>query len=712
MKRLQISLLAVVAIGGTSHAAHVSTADSTVLADSLERVETLREFTVEGRSQRVIKNGVEYIPDKKVKRAAYNAASLLMHMQIPQLNVSPADMSIKTLSGGSVSVFIDYRKASGEDLQSLRPQDVLRVEVLRYPDDPRFDGETEVVNFIMVKYDWGGYSKLMANGTTLNNDNGSVSAYSKFVYKNLTFDASAGGTMSHADKEDTYTSTTYRDITFRGKHYDELTRIQSSADDSYLNLNNSQWATLRADLRLGQNFLRHSLRFSRSGNPRSYSGMTVGYSDASITSSHSVSRNNGQSIMPGVSGYYYFVLPKNNTISLSWDFGYSSNRRNSLYTLDGFNPIVNNNKEDVYSPTATLNYTRRFSHNNSFTTSLMSFNSIYNTDYEGSYNQRQRLLSSENMLFLEYRQNWQSGLSLYSRLGVSYVAGRVNGENSLNQWNPRLGLDLQYRINSKNSAEIEFWWGNSHPHPSTANSAIVQRDEISWSEGNPDLRNTIFITTKAHYTYMPNNKFSLYAELGYIGNPDKQAVEYYTKPGYDGIISKTINSGSAHEYSALVQGRLRLLGNSLYLSAYGGAFSTVLTGIDSQTLNCLKANVQAQYFYKNFVFNLYYNTPQKSLGAWSEGIRRSYGSTYGLYAGYNTGEFNVALQFHNWFGGHDYSEAYLNNPRLLFYARQWNASLARSVSLTLTYTFGYGKKVNHNDELQGGASQSNSAILK
>ena len=107
-----------------------------------------------------------------------------------------------------------------------------------------------------------------------------------------------------------------------------------------------------------------------------------------------------------------------------------------------------------------------------------------------------------------------------------------------------------------------------------------------------------------------------------------------------------------------------------------------------------------------------YNTPEKSIGAWSNGVRKSIGSTYGLYAGYNTGGFNVALQFRNWFGGHSYLDAELNNPRLLYYTRQWNASLARSVSLSLTYTFGYGKKVSHNDELQGGATQSNSAILK
>lgn len=143
--------------------------------------QTLDEVVVESRTQHVIDQGVEYIPSKKTRKSAIDASNLLDLMNIPQLDITPGSLAVKTYTGKDVAMFIDFKEATEEDLQGLRPEDVLRVEVLQYPQDPRFRGQANVVNFIMRKYDWGGYTKLTLTGNTLSVDRGNGLLYSKFV---------------------------------------------------------------------------------------------------------------------------------------------------------------------------------------------------------------------------------------------------------------------------------------------------------------------------------------------------------------------------------------------------------------------------------------------------------------------------------------------------------------------------------------------------
>lgn len=156
--------------------------------DSIKSHE-LDEVVVEARNQRLGAEVSTYIPTSKQKNASQTAADLLNFMAIPQIKISAND-EITDLAGKSVDVFIDYLPASKEDLQGMRMQDVKKVEYYDFPSDSRFQGKSHVVNFVMQKYEYGGYVK--AHGWENTSNAGQISLFSKLQYKHMTFDIAAG----------------------------------------------------------------------------------------------------------------------------------------------------------------------------------------------------------------------------------------------------------------------------------------------------------------------------------------------------------------------------------------------------------------------------------------------------------------------------------------------------------------------------------------
>ncbi len=689
--------------------AFASAHDAPAQAPDSTKVTDLDEFVVQGRTQRVVKYGVEYTPDKRTKKLAMNAVSLLELMAIPQLDITPGSLDVKMIGNRNVSIFIDYVPATEADLRGLRTQDVLRVEVLQYPEDPRFKNAEYVINYIMQKYEWGGYTNIGGEMNVINPLNGYGYLYSKFVTGKWTLDANAGGSGTRNDKFKGENTETFRDFDFDDRHVDMLEK--HTVTDGGLRTHNGEWVSLRAIYNTAAAQIHHTVGFNRSAQPTNERESHVSFSQDLLPSSRSVSGEDSRSLNPYISGAYILTLPKSNFLNIYWDFSYNSTRRNSSYRLGDLDAIRNDNREKVYVPNASLNYSKSFAHDNTFRTALMTYNSIYDTYYEGSYDGRQKLLSSENMLFLEYMQNWACGLNLYSRVGMSFVAGRVNGVTTIRQWNPRLGLQLRYRINQMHSASISAWWGNSHPGPEASNTAIVQSNELLWLMGNPDLRNTLFQTVNVSYDFIPTNKFSLSFYAQYEGNPHKQAYEFMTLPGYDGLVRRTINSGTAHDWSAYLSGTLRLLNNALSIKATIYGNRVVLTGIDARTSNTLNGSLNVNYILGNFSFSGWWDSPSKYLGAWSLGTLTDMRChTYGLRINYSTGDFKASIMSGNWWSDGRIT-TYFTSPHYSSSEWQWQASQAPKLQFQLSYTFSYGKKVSHDNQLSGGGSSS-SAILR
>ena len=150
------------------------------------------EVNIKAKMKRTSPITTTFTTIAKQRNAAQTAIDLLRLLAIPQIIINPIDEAVTTLSGESVAIYINYLPASTEELQGLRTSDVRRVEYLDFPNDPRFHGNEHVVNFILQKYEYGGYTKASVSENILIGLSSRASIYSKFAYKKMNYDLYVG----------------------------------------------------------------------------------------------------------------------------------------------------------------------------------------------------------------------------------------------------------------------------------------------------------------------------------------------------------------------------------------------------------------------------------------------------------------------------------------------------------------------------------------
>ena len=174
--------------------------------DSISTIE-IKEVVVKAQMHRTDATSSTYTPTINQKTSAQNAVDLLKLLAIPQININLMDNSVTTPSGQNVAIYINYIPASSEEMEGISTSDVRRVEYLDFPSDPRFQGNEHVVNFIVQKYEYGGYTKAtLGENFLVGKLSSRGSVYSKFVYKRMTYDLYAGASNSNLNHLGTSTT--------------------------------------------------------------------------------------------------------------------------------------------------------------------------------------------------------------------------------------------------------------------------------------------------------------------------------------------------------------------------------------------------------------------------------------------------------------------------------------------------------------------------
>ena len=695
-----ISFIATLLLSITSHAQQLAEYPDSIKAKDLG------EVSIVASMQNITAKVSSFIPTLKQKNAANDATSLLRIMSSPQLSIDPINNIVKTQSGHPVAVFINFIEASTEDINGLNPKDVKRVEYYITTSDPRFFGKRYVVNFVMQKYEWGGYTKI--NGTqSLGVMSTDASVYSKMKYKAMNFDFYAGekyNEIRHAGNE------TIEDMMFTdlyGNGPANISRmINSSTTATHQTTNDVSFRAIydRDKVQLNN---RISLNYISSPDNETTNDIVYDNNlDRDVTTTSTVSSKN---MTARYAGQYLFSLPHNLSLNIDSRFEYGNNRLFSHY--NGFEnlSITNNAHEKSYSGEVTPALNWQINDNHSvrvYTTGQWQNHKI---EYSGNSS------SSEIYKIHEYQagasydyatEKWSTALNM----------GWVWQKNSISDYKthtsyPRINAEVSYSPSDNTQISTSYEFYETIPTASSTSPVILQQDELMSYAGNPDMKNSPTYEIALHGVWLPSNKWQL-AFTGFHYNISQRRVSSFLPEGHDGTMLRYYtNNGSYMSTMFGFNVSANLLGGKLSASLNPQVWLRKTTGTFAMSRNEITCTTQLIYYFGNLYALGWYVTPSHYPDE-NSGIEHKTTSQYSLQVGWGNGYWNIGVEAANFF-----RSSWRSNKELLRSEYYNMSSLCYSpgqhmkFSLSITYTFGYGKKVGRNDELKG-ESAASSAILK
>lgn len=666
---------------------------------------SLKGVTVEADNASFRTDRTVYQPTSRQKKAASDAIELLRSMAIPQIRVS-ASGGVSDNFGEPVSIFINSMPASAEEQTGLLTADVRRVEFLEFPADPRFRGAKKVINFIVHEYEYGGYTKLTVKEKFLSGFNNDPSVFSKFSYKKMKYDLYVG--TSNSDKRHFGSSVT-GDYLLTGEDGAESHVIRDEQIGHAHVKTNSYPVTLRATYAVDKLTVRNTVGFTHQNTPVKDITGSLRYSD-DTGRGYSYERSNpDRSNSLNYSGDLYMQLPHGVAFTFGPSFNYSHRNDTYSYSSTASSAIMRHARENAYEFDAPFDFLKQFNDKHMLAFRFETKGWYYRLQYSGTDNMFHDLDMTLVAGNLNYRLNLQK-LSVNVSGGLFYMHHRANGMDK-KFCCPTLNMNIDYRFSSRSALSMYVNLSQRGADISKQSDDVLQSNELMYISGNPDLDYANQMWNNIQYNWFPNNRFSLgvYASNYTQFNCLKQIYAPYD----DGkaVVRNYINDGRFFDTKIGFNASLTLLDGALQLTIAPEQHFYRHTGIDARSYNPFTCMAGASLYLGDWYFNGWYYSPTNIMEQSTSATTRER-NYYMVTAGWSHNMWNVSVTAYNmfnrgWNGGTTVLPGKYYSERTVADSNYYRPRIGISV----TYTVGYGRKINRNNEV-GAQGSASSAIRK
>lgn len=667
----------------------------------------LDEVVVEAQMQRTNATSSTYTPTTRQKSSAQNAIDLLRQFAIPQININLVDNAVTTPSGQNVAVYINYIPASAEEIEGIMTSDVRRVEYLDFPTDPRFQGNEHVVNFIMQKYEYGGYTKATVNENFLVGKLSSrASIYSKFAYKRMTYDLYAGASNHDIRHSGTSTIGNYTLENAAGEPY--LITRNEIFDNSHFRYNQYP-VTFRAIYDSDIVQIANTVGFNFDQSPTAETSGKLSFVPRQAED-YSYSRYEPYTSRYIIwSGNYYFILPRNFHLSVSPGINYGHTNNNYRYQTSATDAIINDSKENVWQFRGSATLYKIFTdRQNGFfrayygsTSNDVSYlgTSPYDNDFLDTYAGAALGYSFSN-------NQW----NVSADVALQWEKNKIN-DQSVSEVYPLANVSAGFSPSQKHSFRAYFHFGANYPGASEKTPNILQQNELMYYTGNPEIGLSRQVTFNLSYNWMPSNRFSASAFAQYFGEYNLYVPVYEPYDGGSALLRNFETDGDYNRTQIGMSFNYKLLNGNLQLAASPSISIYRMTGLFDIKRSPFTCNASVTYYLGNFYFQASYQTRNLTVQGNRGGIYKDR-DFYQILAGWSRANWNIRVSAMNLFRN-DWLCATNTLSTPLYSETRFvdGNNFHRRLNLSVTYTFGYGKKVQRGNEV-GEQSGASSAIMK
>lgn len=658
----------------------------------------LDEVTVVANAQFTTATKTVYIPTADQKAASPDGTSLLMRMAIPQLSVNPVAETIKTADSQEVSLFINYHQATAEDISGLNTADVIRVEYLDFPTDPRFLRAQHAVNFITRTHDSGGYTKLSASERFMVNS-GEASIYSKLAYGKMVYDVIAGGDYDRSKHTGSTSDETYR--------FGTMTIGRLSGIEAAEFRNHGFHTTFRATYNRSDNLtFRNLISYRRVKTTENSAAGFVRFTDIYPSENYSM-QSPAASNVTAWDSELYATFGKGWSAEATFHAELPHNRTESLYHTET-SVIENNADEKSWWLNGSAQINKMLSDRLTLFSSITSLGGRNKITYSGSSEAINRFRQSFAGVTLGASLNFKR-LSGSVDGGYAFESNYINGKTMRDSY-PFTHISLQYAPDSRHSVSLWFQFASLSPDATMKNPNIIRQSELMYVSGNPDLKCSRLITAHLGYTWLHDNRWQLtaYATLFRINN---RQTAVYTPDGPDGMMLKKYQNDGDYNHGQIgTRLTAKLPGGKLALTFSPTLLLYRTTGSNSISHYPFTASFSADYYAGNFFVNAFWESRSSYVDGETAYLRRI-PPTYSLSAGWTWRGLNIQLAAVNIFrSSWDISRDILKTGSFYSEVTQYGSDCHRRLTLTVTYTLNYGKKVSRNGELSGEGSIATSIL--